>query len=338
MTLKLVERSGHWHIRGTLLDKRVRKSTGVPLCAKRQAEKVLAETIVKLMAPEVAAVPVLSVPQAMDVYEGFLKMNRRLTIENTSRLRQWRKWGVGILVSELSDAKVYELVDKYQANNKPNTLARSLGFLSAAINESARQGRCLPIKIKKPNYSDKRDRHLDLAEIRELDSWLAEHYPDARAALLFLMDTGARLGEMLRVTWGDINGESVLLRAKANSKSRTRRVPLSERLRLALTKHASATHGVAPGRTIFCGEGVGIGETRYAARTLGKILRKWTQETGREALRVHDLRHTFAYQCAKHGCDLGDLQVLMGHSKIEMTVRYRGFIESHAVGVVGKFG
>ena len=59
---------------------------------------------------------------------------------------------------------------------------------------------------------------------------------------------------------------------------------------------------------------------------------------GEDSMRVHDLRHTFAYLVAKgdgtHGADLGDLQYLMGHEDIKQTMRYRGFIQSRAKGYV----
>jgi integrase len=66
-------------------------------------------------------------------------------------------------------------------------------------------------------------------------------------------------------------------------------------------------------------------------------LRRWTTEVGIDDFRVHDLRHTFAWQCAFHGCDLGELQMLMGHANIAMTMRYRGFIMSKAKGVINEF-
>lgn len=51
---------------------------------------------------------------------------------------------------------------------------------------------------------------------------------------------------------------------------------------------------------------------------------------GDAAMRVHDLRHTFAYLTAKAGADIGDLQYLLGHEDISQTMRYRGFIQSRA--------
>jgi integrase len=58
------------------------------------------------------------------------------------------------------------------------------------------------------------------------------------------------------------------------------------------------------------------------------------EETGLPRLRVHDLRHTFAFLVAQKGGDLGDLQYLMGHTNIAMTMRYRGFIPSRSMDVV----
>ena len=69
--------------------------------------------------------------------------------------------------------------------------------------------------------------------------------------------------------------------------------------------------------------------------TLNRVLREGCEKIGATfegvaTLRVHDLRHTFAYLTAKAGADLGDLQYLMGHADLSMTMRYRGFIQSRA--------
>ena len=62
-----------------------------------------------------------------------------------------------------------------------------------------------------------------------------------------------------------------------------------------------------------------------------RILREGLAAIGvKRGVRVHDLRHTFAFLCGSAGVDIADLQVLMGHSNISMTMRYRGFIQSRA--------
>ena len=55
---------------------------------------------------------------------------------------------------------------------------------------------------------------------------------------------------------------------------------------------------------------------------------------GAASLRVHDPRHTFAYLAAQAGADLGDLQQLMGHAGLSMTLRYRGFMPNRSRDVI----
>jgi site-specific recombinase XerD len=50
-------------------------------------------------------------------------------------------------------------------------------------------------------------------------------------------------------------------------------------------------------------------------------------------LRVHDLRHAFAAILAEKGADLADIATALGHSNIQMAMRYRGLVRArlHAV-------
>ena len=53
----------------------------------------------------------------------------------------------------------------------------------------------------------------------------------------------------------------------------------------------------------------------------GRWWRRVREDSGVQ-LRWHDLRHTFASRFLRYGGDLASLQQLMGHAKIEMTMRY----------------
>jgi site-specific recombinase XerD len=46
-------------------------------------------------------------------------------------------------------------------------------------------------------------------------------------------------------------------------------------------------------------------------------------------IRFHDLRHTFASQFVMNGGNLFDLQKILGHTQINMTMRYAHFSPDH---------
>ena len=64
------------------------------------------------------------------------------------------------------------------------------------------------------------------------------------------------------------------------------------------------------------------------------ITRRFTFNTtlnnaGIEDFRFHDLRHTFVSQVLLHGGNLKDIQELLGHKTMTMTLRYAHLIQEH---------
>jgi len=151
-----------------------------------------------------------------------------------------------------------------------------------------------------------------------------------------MVDAGPRLSEAIEVRWPDVDlkvGE-LTIRKKVNGEPRTRVIKLSPRLWKAL-KWAKEQKWKVP----FGDEkGEPLRDRWQVQDHVTKALNVWLEKKGIVDFRLHDLRHTFAYQCGYHGIDLGDLMALMGDSNIAMTMRYRGFIKSRASVVVGSFG
>lgn len=326
MSLKLVDRGGYLHIHGKFMGQQVRKSTG---CTERDrgiAEKMLAKEVMRIS--ELVRGDI-TVEEAINAYEMKLDRAGRLTKNTEYMLKEWRRVAGERMVSEMNASTIEDIINASMASLQDNSIRRKLNVLSAAINYSASLGRCDTIKIAMPKVDDARDMHLNIEEIRDFLEWVEVNVPQYKFAFTMLIDSGVRLSEMRKLRWRDFDEEKVFIRRKVNGKPRTRSVPLSRRLRAEVNIHKGAPSALCFGRD---------GKEWVAASvTLGKVLRRWANEYGIEGLRVHDLRHTFAWQCAYHGCDLGELQILMGHSNISMTMRYRGFIMSKAKGVINAF-
>ena len=68
-------------------------------------------------------------------------------------------------------------------------------------------------------------------------------------------------------------------------------------------------------------------ETKHSFETAVK-------KAGIEHCRFHDLRHTFASHLLMNGASLKDVQELLGHKTIEMTLRYGHLSQPHKMKAV----
>lgn len=136
--------------------------------------------------------------------------------------------------------------------------------------------------------------------------------PYTIAALRLLILTGARLREILNLKWSEVNFQHGSLRlsdSKTGAKSITLNPPALEML--ASMPRLEGNPFVLPGRI----EG-------HALVNVGVTWRMVKTKAGLEALRIHDLRHTFASVGACMGLSLPIIGKLLGHSQASTTQRY----------------
>lgn len=136
------------------------------------------------------------------------------------------------------------------------------------------------------------------------------------------LKTGLRLGELLALRWDDVdlvNGRLVVRRAAARGvigtpkNGRSREIPLSADALRALKGHRHLK-----GELVFSDE---------KGKLLAKTATKWPlwracKRAGLRRIGWHVLRHTFASHLVMRGAPIKAAQELLGHSTVEMTMRY----------------
>tara|TARA_R110002094_G_scaffold19002_1_gene30589 strand:- start:273 stop:1535 length:1263 start_codon:yes stop_codon:yes gene_type:complete len=184
----------------------------------------------------------------------------------------------------------------------------------------------------KPKVDDERDVHYEVEEVEALLDFVRAKYPWAELNFLVLVDAGLRWNEACALQCRDVTKEELVVRQKrvdtgGHGKTMSRRIPLSTGLREYFDRKgwpSKTSEGLLKG---FDGGPINYAST---ANLMRAMIREASEELGIPYLRIHDLRHTFAFLAAQAGADLGDLQTLMGHKRIEMTMRYRGHVRSRA--------
>jgi integrase len=139
------------------------------------------------------------------------------------------------------------------------------------------------------------------------------------------LNTGLRRGELFGLTWNNVDlRQKVLTVDSVTSKStRTRHVPLNATVSAALTdwKPKHATGLVFPGRK---GKFWTVKKAWATLLDLAEI----------EGFRWHDMRHDFASQLVMKGIDLNTVRELLGHDRIDTTLRYSHLAPSHRAAAV----
>ncbi|MFN2310272.1 MAG: tyrosine-type recombinase/integrase [Gammaproteobacteria bacterium] len=146
----------------------------------------------------------------------------------------------------------------------------------------------------------------------ELLPALAGPYGDHLTPMVLLsMNTGLRRGELLALTWKDVDFDNKLLTiAGENAKSgHTRRIPLKDRT-----------------------DGTGLAFRGRSDGPLDNVKKSWAgvlQSAGITEFRWHDLRHHFASRLVMAGADIYVVKDLLGHSTIAITEKYAHLAPEH---------
>lgn len=213
-------------------------------------------------------------------------------------------------LSKYDDDLVDFLIIYFREKGNSNaTINRKLSALYKLLRKAERSGKIpkLPSYVRLPE-KNQRIRFLTKLEEEMLFELLESKDPLYADLCIFLIDTGARVGEALALKHGDIvNGRATFWITKSG-KSRT--VPLTLRAQKAIDRNRYAPSGPFSG-------------IRYQ-----KFLYDWhraKKACGLEADKQvvpHILRHTCASRLVQAGIDLRRVQTFLGHQNIQMTIRY----------------
>jgi integrase len=136
------------------------------------------------------------------------------------------------------------------------------------------------------------------------------------AVIRLALETGARLGEILALSWGDLDARGVV-RIRTEKRGPDRSIELQESTLRLLRDLRDPNDGIG---TIFLSPRTGL--RRAHIRRFWRAVRKGA---GLPHVRFHDLRHTAASEMLRRGLLLREVQYVLGHSSPRMTERYAHF-------------
>ncbi len=277
-----------------------------------------------------------------DLVKSYLQdeLGRLSPQEQIQRRRQmdwWRDTFGAVELRKLSPAMVAQgrkllLEGKGPSGKRISeaTANRYLAALSAACAVAKREWGWMETNpcrsVKRRGESRGRTRFLSDEERQRLAKAIGGR-GRLRPLVILAMTTGARLGELMALRWGDLDFESrqATLRDTKNGDIRT--VPLVEVAIKALLEHRKVR--VLGDDRVF----VGPGGACYMPRRAWNAARA---ESGLTDFRFHDLRHTAASYLAMSGASLNEIASILGHRTLAMVQRYAHLTKAHQVEVADR--
>ncbi len=236
-----------------------------------------------------------------------------------------RLGGCDVDLREITSRTVADLKREVVASGRSRATAnRYLAALRAILRKANREWEVLAVVPVFQLYPLRNERTRTLTadeETRLLKA--ADANPHLSRLLRFLLATGARLGEALKLTWADVILEHdprpprVTFRQTKNGTTRTVPLPAGAVEMLRGMRASPESSGFA---SVFLCR---LSRSRLQPyRRPHCAFKKACKAAAIEGLRIHDLRHDYASRLARAGVSLYKIGRLLGHRDQRMTARY----------------
>ena len=305
--------------------------------------------------------------QLVDRYiRDVLPQKRKSQKKQTAQLLWWKEQIGSYLLSDITPALIGEKRDElargttYRGTQRsPATVMRYLSALSHACSIAVKEWGWIedsPMrKVTKLKESRGRVRFLDEQEReRLLQACKESSNPHLYPVVLLAMSTGMRSGEILNLTWSDVDfpRKRIILQETKNGDRRA--VPLAgaaldclirlekkrridtnllfPKVRMQ-TPRAQSSDSPAP---VFQEEGKDRVQKVQKPVQLRSVWMAALKKAGIENFRFHDLRHCAASYLAMSGASLAEIADILGHKTLAMVKRYAHLSDSHRHTVVDR--
>lgn len=204
-------------------------------------------------------------------------------------------------------------------------------------------------KIKLPMATEKPVTAFEKWEQEKLEKYCLSSNKTNYLGIVICLYTGIRLGELLALTWNDIdlksgimtisktayrikqNGKPQVVIDKPKTKNSSRLIPLPKQL-LEILKRARR---ISKSDFVLSTRTGGIVGTRAYQKTYERILKKLDIPYKN----FHSLRHTFATRAIEMGMDVKTMSEILGHKNPVITLqRYTHSMLSYKTEMMNKMG
>ena len=334
--MSLYKRGGVWWF-GFIHDgKRIQKSTNQG--NKNVARDIEAAFHTALVKGEVGITERKKIPTFKTAMADFLEWSKKEHQAKPATYRRYRVSSVGLLrhfkdisldkitpdeverfkTVRLNQFTTVRAKDKRRATDqkvKPATVNRELACLRAMFNHAIKADVPLSNPVSRVKALREDNEQTRVLNYDEQAKYLAKATPMLRDVATLMLETGMRPEEVYRIQPENVHlAENYLSNPYGKTKAAKRRIRLTAAAKSILASRMAENdgpylfpHALDPSQPV-----PKVNNAHDRAVRDSKVA----------PFRLYDLRHTWATRAAEAGIDLVTLAAMLGHSKINMVLRY----------------
>ena len=151
-----------------------------------------------------------------------------------------------------------------------------------------------------------------------------------RAVVYFLLSTGCRISEVCALNRDDVDLKSMECVVFGKG-AKQRKVYLSEVAGMYIARYLAERKDLSP--ALFAGKGT----NRMTPGGIRFMLKKLEERSGVENVHPHRFRRTLATNLINHGMGIQEVAVILGHDKLDTTLKYLYVAETNVKNSYLKF-
>jgi integrase len=311
--MKLYQRGRIWYLTFYVRGKRVQESTGTS--DRRKAEKFGALRLSEVERGEYAQSAKITLAQFSQQYLDYAKANKRSWLRDEQIVTHLNTAMGTTQLGGISALQIerYKL-DRLKQSASPATVNREVALLKHMLNLAEHWqlffGRNPVRGVKFLEEDNLQIRFLSEMEEKKLLQCCSPYLQDL---VMFAINTGLRLGEILNLKWEEVDLDNAVIKMLVRKNRRMLEVPLND----TAIAVVNGWFGLRKCEYVFYNP-----ETGGPWKDLWLGLKKACRKAGLVDVTWHTFRHTFASRLTRHGADLVTVKELLGHSSVSVTMRY----------------
>jgi len=327
----IYQRGNNWYIDLRFKGQRIREMIGP---SRKDAEKVIAKKKTEIIENKYLDIrkdldPIKFHDFAKE-YLQWAKTNKKAStcLRDISIMRLFDKEFEGKNIQDITTWQIEKWKSKRGDKFKPNSVNRELALLKHIFSKAIEWKRIKENSVKSVKClkgATKRVRYLMPDEIQILLSNCNDLLRGLLKPLVTVaLHTGARKGELQNLQWPQVDFELGIISLLDTKNGERRDIPINETVKITLKAMDRSNEFVFPNRN---GKRIDDAQVQIAFTEAVK-------RSGIEDFHFQDLRHTFASNLVMQGAELNDVRELLGHKKMDMTLRYAHLSPKHKRKVV----